>query len=300
MAAVGVLVNANAVSLARDAGLLQRLRTLVDGRPLAITRDPAEVARAIRLFRQQDVELICIHGGDGTALSVLTAAIEVYGEALPRIALLRGGTINTLAKYLKIRGRPDDLLRRFLQDRQQARKLAVIRVNDCYGLTFGAALMGRFYHEYNQMERIDPPTVAGYVARVVLSAVFNTERACRLLAPVPATITVDGEVLPLDACTVIVASCMEGHGFGVRPTYRGSSLPGHFQLLASAKGQAEIARGYHRLLLGRPFTGDDHFDGMVRQARISFCGPELCMVDGEVFEAEQVDLAIGPTFEFVQ
>jgi diacylglycerol kinase family enzyme len=303
MAEAALLVNGQAAAAA-DPDLVPRLRRILSAaggadEDLAVTADEGEVPLAIRRFAERGARLICVYGGDGTILSTLTAVVQLHdAEALPRIGLLRGGTINTLAKYLKVNGQPEALLERLLAGGCASRRLGVIRANERYGLTFGAALMGRFYHEYNQLERISRLTVTGYVARVVLSALFDTERAQRLLRPAPGRVEADGEALPMEAYSVIVASCMEDHGFGARPTYRGSSEPGRFQLLASSKGRGAIVSGYHRLLLGRPFSGKDHFDGMVQEAQIVFDQPELCMLDGEVFAARQVSLNAGPELEF--
>lgn len=303
MVAAALLVNGPAAAAA-GPDLVPSLRRILSAAggtddDLAITADEDEVPRAVRRFAERGARLICIYGGDGTILSALTAVVQLHAaEDLPRIGLIRGGTINTLAKYLKITGRPTALLERLLAGGCATRRLGLIRANERHGLTFGAALMGRFYHEYNQLEQINRLTVTGYVARVVLSALFDTGRAQRLLLPAPGRVEVDGEALPMEAYTVIVASCMEDHGFGARPTYRGSSEPGRFQLLASAKGRSAIVGGYHRLLRGLPFSGKDHFDGMVQQAQIVFDQPELCMLDGEVFTAREVSLAAGPELEF--
>lgn len=305
-AACGLLISDNAVALSRDPSLLPRLESIVAPQGIVVCTSRAEDApAALEQLRRHDVDLLCVCGGDGTVSSTLTAATQVFGwEQLPKIGLIRGGTINTLANYLKVKGRSDRLLQEIIIRRRtgeplRTRKLSSIQINDLIGFTFGAAMVGRFYHEYNQLASIDRVTVTRFVLGVTLSALFNTAQARRLLTRSQATIEADGQELPLRAFSVIVASCIEDHGFGAKPTYRGESQPGCFQLVASGKPSRAIAREYHRLLLGRPFSASDHFDSMVEKVTIRFTGPEICMIDGEVFQEQLIQLRTGPTIEFV-
>jgi diacylglycerol kinase family enzyme len=305
-AACGLLISDNAVALRRDPSLLPRLERIMAPRGLAVRTSRAEDAHAaIEQLRRQGIELLCVCGGDGTISSTLTAAVQVYGkDPLPKVGLIRGGTINTLANYLKVKGRPDRLLReiiahRGLDEPLRTKKLSSIQINSSIGFTFGAAMVGRFYHEYNQLPSVNRLTVTRFVLGVTLSALFNTARARRMLTRTQATIEADGQELPLRAFSVIVASCLEDHGFGAKPTYRGESQPGCFQLVASGKPSRAIVREYHRLLRGLPFSARDHFDSMVEEATIRFARPDLCMIDGEVFREQLVRLRTGPTIELV-
>src|SRR5690606_30286641 len=61
-----------------------------------------------------DIDVLGISGGDGTNGTTITGFLDVYqGNALPQIAFLRGGTMNTVANSVGVRrGRPEGLLDR--------------------------------------------------------------------------------------------------------------------------------------------------------------------------------------------
>ena len=67
--------------------------------------------------RVTSIGLLAISGGDGTNHVTLSGFIDVYaGAALPQIALLRGGTMNTVANAIGVRrGRPEGLLARLVR-----------------------------------------------------------------------------------------------------------------------------------------------------------------------------------------
>ena len=72
-------------------------RTRVEEKPVAICR----LKRVAADFRQSKIEILAINGGDGTISKTLTAFINEYGdEPLPKIAILKGGTINVVERTL--------------------------------------------------------------------------------------------------------------------------------------------------------------------------------------------------------
>ncbi|MGZ3429647.1 MAG: diacylglycerol/lipid kinase family protein, partial [Polyangia bacterium] len=113
---LAVILNPNALGVRRAPGLGDRLRRVVDGSgEVVVTRTPAELAACAQRFAAEGVELVAACGGDGTNLSIVTELVRAYGqERLPIFAILRGGTVNTIAQNLGIRGAPDDILRRLV------------------------------------------------------------------------------------------------------------------------------------------------------------------------------------------
>lgn len=75
-----------------------------------------ELEAALRGFAEAGVELVVISGGDGTISATLTQLFEhaVFAER-PRLAILPGGTSNTIAGDVGLRGRPLDALARCLR-----------------------------------------------------------------------------------------------------------------------------------------------------------------------------------------
>jgi hypothetical protein len=61
-----------------------------------------ELVRTLRSFALSNLELLVIDGGDGTVRDVISAAIGIFGDALPPLALLPSGKTNALALDLDV------------------------------------------------------------------------------------------------------------------------------------------------------------------------------------------------------
>jgi diacylglycerol kinase family enzyme len=76
-----------------------------------VTGSLDDLGRVCQSFQERGIDHVAIVGGDGTITRTLTAILRSYGEeSLPRILLLRGGTVNVLATNLGIYGQPKDIL----------------------------------------------------------------------------------------------------------------------------------------------------------------------------------------------
>src|SRR5262245_7524841 len=113
---IGVIVNPNALGVRRRRGLRERLTALAGRHAEVIeTRTPAELRVAIERFRAAGKRVLATCGGDGTNLSTITETVRAWGEeSLPTFAILRGGTVNTIAENLGIHGEPDAIFERLV------------------------------------------------------------------------------------------------------------------------------------------------------------------------------------------
>src|SRR5580704_15632275 len=116
---IGVVLNPKSRRNLRDPSAASRLaRTLGDHGVVREARSIDELYRIAEDFRREDIDVLAISGGDGTNHVTLTGFIDVYGGAtMPQVALLRGGTMNTVANSVGVtRGRPEGVLERLLRD----------------------------------------------------------------------------------------------------------------------------------------------------------------------------------------
>src|SRR4029077_4419067 len=141
-------------------------------------------------FRKVEIDVLAISGGDGTNHVTLTGFLDVYsGAVMPRVALLRGGTMNTVANSVGVgHGRPEGLLARLV--REDAKRGAVelenveryvMRVaprqggkND-FGFLFGTGVMRGFLAEYYRGGQPSPLAALTTLARAVGSALVGGE-----------------------------------------------------------------------------------------------------------------------------
>src|SRR5262245_52846991 len=91
---------------------MRRLGYLIGSRGAAeATRPLDHLYRVAEEFKKAEIDMLGLNGGDGTIHHTLTAFSKAYGDQpLPQVALLRGGTMNTICNSLGLKGDPPKLL----------------------------------------------------------------------------------------------------------------------------------------------------------------------------------------------
>jgi diacylglycerol kinase family enzyme len=297
---LAVILNPNALGVRRAPGLGDRLRQVVGGAgEVVVTRTPAELAATTRRFADDGVELVAACGGDGTNLSIVTELVRAYGpKALPTFAILRGGTVNTIAQNLGIRGAPDDILRRLVAATRAGRLPTVgqdlLEVNGLYGFLFASLMGAHFLEAY--YGGLHPGVVSAglLIARTVVSSFIQGRMARWLFAPADVTITVDGEPLPTTPYRLLIASVVPDVGMGFRVPWQAGREAGRFHLVASGLSTTSMALQLPRVLSGRPLAGAPHLDRLASRVHLRFAAPQTYTLDGDLFRASEVELVTGP------
>ena len=303
---LGVVLNPNALGVRRDPALGERLRAVLgSGGEVVATRTPAELRTTVERFADRGVDPVCICGGDGTNLSTISQLIERLGEArLPRFAILRGGTVNTVAENLGIRGRPEEILGRLVARLRAGRPLAeigqdLLSANGMYGFLFAAAMGARFLEAYYGAPVQGAAAASVLAARTAASSLVQGRYARWLFDPVPMELSADGEALPLDRARLLLASTVPDVGIGMRVTWQAGREPGRFHFVASGLSTTSMALQLPRVLGGRPLQGQPHVDRLARQVDLRFARAESWTLDGDLFRGEEVKLRIGPRIRIV-
>ncbi len=298
---IGVVTNPNAKGVVRDPLLSHRLAAIGGRSTLVVeTRDLAELQQAMKEFAAQGVDIVAACGGDGTNLAVLTTMIQAYSaDKLPAFAILRGGTVNTVAANLGVKGHPEDILSRLVACRQRGMVEPVevrplLCVNGSYGFLFGSAMASRFFEAYYNGPATGLVWASFLAARITFSSLLGTKFSRWLFQPMVARVTVDGKVLPQQQWTLLVASTLMNVGLQIRITYRALERDGHFHLIASGMSPSYLARQIHKTFLARPLKGEPHFDLLPKEVIIEFERPEAYIMDGDLFHAERVVVTNGP------
>src|SRR6202012_1251309 len=105
MSGIGVVLTPKSRRNLRDPGAARRLaRRLGDHGVLRAAASVEELYRVPADFRRLDIDVLPTSGGDGTGHVTLTGFLNVYGgHTMPHVALLRGGTMNTVANSVGVR-----------------------------------------------------------------------------------------------------------------------------------------------------------------------------------------------------
>ena len=220
-------------------------------------------------------------------------------EPLPMVAILRGGTVNTVAHNIGLKGRPDEILARVVEQYRSGQEiphsdLDLLEVNSMYGFLFGACMPGRFFEAYYGGPTTGATWASVLAMRTVASAVARGAFAKWMFSPIPAQVTVDGRPLDSQAFTLLVAATVQNVGIGVRVPYRAGTVPGRFHLVASSLPMMNLVGQFARVFAGRPLRGEPHTDTLAKKAEIKFEETQTYTLDGDLFRAERIQLAAGP------
>jgi diacylglycerol kinase family enzyme len=312
MGGIGIVNNPRSRRNRRNPGLAVRLRAQLDGEgEVADAATPEELDRAVERFRAARVDVVGVNGGDGTGHFVLTALARAYGSTpLPRLLLLRGGAMNTVAHGHGIRGGPEHILRDVLGKlrhgfplRTTPRDLLGVSADGGaprYGFIFGTgAIIVGFLDAYYATGRPTPATAAALVARGVASSLFGGRFASSLTRRSRLRVTTDGDEWEDGSFLAVAASSTPDAGFGFRAFERCGEQPGFFHAVGITGTVGQLARSLPRLRRGAPWKRRVAQDEVARVLEVEGDAPRFT-VDGDLYPAvSTIRVETGPAVEIV-
>jgi diacylglycerol kinase family enzyme len=312
MPGIGVIWNPRSGRNRRDPQAAVRLaRTLGDHGILRAARSMDDLHGIAEDFKRLGIDVLGISGGDGTNHVTLTGFLNVYaGSALPQIAFLRGGTMNTVADSLGIRrDHPEGLLGRLIRDyaRNQAMPLEnverhVLRIGDHYGFLFGTGVVRGFLEEYYRGGEPSPLVAARTLLRGIGSTIVRGPMIRRMAAPFRGSVEVDdGTVWPTDDYLAVTGGSIDQIGLGFRPFHRFGERAGGFHLLGIKARPVAFVRELPRIFRGEPMRPGRALEATPTRAVLrSEDGIMRYMVDGDLHERPgELEVATGPKVKIV-
>jgi diacylglycerol kinase family enzyme len=332
---IGVIYNPKSGRNLRDPRAAHRLaRTLGGHGVLREATSIDELYRVAEDFRKLDIDVLGISGGDGTNGTTITGFLDVYaGNALPQIAFLRGGTMNTVANAVGVRrGRPEGLLDRLCRAyvaraagplADVERHVMCIRAEEPvgtranghsrsdfpgpplamkYGFNFGTGAVCGFLREYYAYGQPPNPVVAfKTLARGVGSAAVGGDMVKRMAAPFRGSIEVDGAVWPERDYLIVAGGTVDQIGLNFRPFYRYDERPNTFHMLGIHTSPMGFVSQLPRIWRAQPMKAGHSYEAVTSRAIIR--SPRLplpYMIDGDMHECRgAVHVSIGPRVRIV-
>jgi diacylglycerol kinase family enzyme len=320
MAGIGVVVNPKSRHNLRHPGALPRLARSVGS--LGTVREARTIDELHRIaedFRRDKIDVLAISGGDGTNTVTLSGFVHVYGGApLPDLALLRGGTMNTVANSVGVRhGSPEHLLTSLVRAyaakadglRRAERRLLCVsdvsarggpaRALPQYGFLFGTGVMVGFLAEYYATGNPSPLVAAGTLARASASALVAGPMIRRMAAPFRGTVALaDGTVWEERDYLAVAAGTIAHIGLAFKPFYRFGEghERGAFHALGIHASPLAFVAELGRVHAGHPMRpGKAHEALSARMLIRSASGTVNYMVDGDLHAAAgEIEVTIGP------
>jgi diacylglycerol kinase (ATP) len=328
MSGIGVVVNPKSRHNLRDRHAAARLaRHLGDHGVVREAWSIDELYRIAGDFRHDGIDILAISGGDGTNTVTLTAFIDVYGQSeapLPQLALLRGGTMNTVANSIGVPpGKPDGLLQRLVnayarraaQPLHQAQRYTM-RVERAhgdagarkpqFGFLFGTGVVQGFLAEYYGSGEPSPLVALKILARASASAFVGGETIRRMAAPFRGTVTLDDGTRWLERDYLAVAAgTIAQIGLDFKPFYRFAEGSrdggGAFHVLGIHASPTAFVLELPRVHRGRPMRAGRAYDSVSTGMLVeSTRGPVRYMIDGDLHVSESpVRVTMAPRVRLV-
>jgi hypothetical protein len=257
----------------------------------------------------------------------LTGLLEVYrGGALPRIALLRGGTMNTVARAVGARrGRSDALLEglaRALRERgpdalpQVERHVLRVRplepsacgAEACdtagarVGFLFGAGVVCGFLAEYYAAGATGPADAARTLLRSVARSVVGSAPEGPLGERFRGRVELaSGLGWPPREYLAVAGGTIDQIGLGFRPFPRCDEAPGCFQLLGIHASPLRLVGALPRIYRGAPLGAECAEEAVTPRAVLHPASGSLrYMIDGDLLAGRgPLEVAIGPRVRIV-
>lgn len=312
VAGIAVISNPHSRRNQRHLGLSEEMRRTLGKDGLVIeTQSVAEIDGAVERILAREADVLAVNGGDGTLHYVVTKLVPVYAKAgreLPLIALLRGGTMNTISKGMKtLPGDPLGILETIAAKYRAGGTFSVaerhaLDLNDGeqLGFLFGIGLPASFLQAYYEGETRGPLKGAYVLGRLVLSTPVWGRYARRVFHRVRAFIAAAGEESPYENYTAIFASTVTEIGLGFELFARTLEKEDHFLLLGGALSPVSYVAQLARIYSGAPLQGA-MFDRLTREATIRLEGDYPYMFDGDVKTGlREFRLKCGPRLKFIK
>lgn len=308
---IDVIVNTTARLYKRTPERIERARRACAGvADLHLTESLAELDAVCASIASRGTDLVVLSGGDGSFMAGVTALERALGEArLPKIALLPGGTVATIARNWGFQGDPEAHLADLLADpgALRAQRRPTLRVRSrlgpdersFVGFIFGTGLVAKFFEVYYAEGARGYAGAARIVARVFAESFVGGAFARRVLDPLPCSLSVEGRALEPPAWSLICAAVVRDLGIHMRVTYRAGEDLERPHLVASPLSSRELGPRAPLVLAGRRIGGPGHFDDLVRDFAIRFDPEGPFVLDGDILRAEEVRVSAGPPIDVI-
>jgi diacylglycerol kinase family enzyme len=305
---IGVITNPRSRVNKRDPAKMRQLGYLLGSRGAAeATKSLDDLYRAAEEFKAAGIDILGINGGDGTIHVTLSAFLQVYGSApFPKVAILPGGTLNTIAAGLGIRGKPQEMLYEVIDRYHQGEELPVVECNtlqvgERHGFLFGNGVVANFLEAYYATGKPSPIMGAKVLGRTVASVLFRTAFARKLLKRFVGQVTVDGEVWARRDFVTVMGGTVPEIGLGFKPFYRYREKADHFPLIGIHCKPLALVRDLSRIHRGMPMRRDKVISTVAREALLQSDEPFSYTIDGDLYTgATELRLAIGPRLGLIR
>jgi len=309
MAGIGIISNGKSKKNKKYPDRVNELRYILGNNGIVReTKTIDELYEAAKEFKEKEIDILCINGGDGTNHVTLTAFVDVYGDKpLPKVAILRAGTLNTVATSLNIYGKSSDILLNIIKKYNSGEpfnitKRNLLKVNgNQYGFIFGNGVIYNFLKVYYKDEEKSPFSAAVLLMKSVAKGIYNKKDP--LFKKVVVEVEEEGDVVwRHHSFLTIGAMTVREIGLNFVAAPRALEDPNKFHLFAVKTGVFGVIKSFpNMLLLRRGLLKDVVEEKILNKVTIkSLKGPLPYTIDGDMHSPVQnLTIETGPRLDMI-
>ncbi|MBF0105575.1 MAG: hypothetical protein HQM16_09655 [Deltaproteobacteria bacterium] len=303
MSGIGVVLNPFSKKYKKNPDKLNHMAFIIgDKASCKPTDDLDDLYRVAEEFKTRNIDVLAISGGDGTIHCTLTTFINVYGEKpLPKIYFLRGGTLNTIAATMGIKGNTEklmsDLLIRYHEDRPfDHRKLRLTKINNEYGCIFGMGVIFNFMDFYYSYPQLNPYIAAKALVRSILSAACNGKLIQKMFKRFDADVYVNGQKWPFANYTAVFSGSIRQLGLDFNVFNSMLTQNELFHAIGMSLTPHQTLMLLKKLHDGTPSGDPGLVEGPAQTMEIICAEPMPFTIDGDMIDrgVKEFKLSVGP------
>ncbi|PKL18349.1 MAG: hypothetical protein CVV49_06505 [Spirochaetae bacterium HGW-Spirochaetae-5] len=257
-------------------------------------------------YKKEKIDYLCIGGGDGTIHLVLSELVNVYHpEQVPPVLILKGGTMNNIARTVKNKGEGSGILKRLIKKIEkneiiQTKERLTIKVNNKFCFLFGTGFITNF------LEKVYSGTEKGFlrnlqVGFMAIKEVFKNVKNCEIIKLTEQAVFIDNKKILINPVSGILAGTVEHIGMGFSPLKDAVRGDGTFQIIILGLPASKIMLNLNKLRTGKKIKSPKYSNLSGKSIHIKHKGTFTYTMDGEIYTAEnELKIESGPIIRLVK
>ncbi len=292
MHTIGIIVNPHARSVKKSKKDIPDLLRQIGGEYVDVRLSTSldELDRILLDFKKNGISCIATCGGDGTIHHIVSHMINMYApSAPPPLLILKGGTMDNIARTINLKGKGPDILRRMVAALESGKDFEThrrdtMKIGNRYCFLFGLGLTTNFLDAVYEGEKGTIKNLK-VIARAIYEGLTD-KKGSSLFKRVNARVVADGKELPFREIMAILAGTVEHIGMGFSPLPRANEKEGTFHIIITGEKPIEGVKQFFRIKKGLPMKGQYNFNGLISKLSIEADAPFRYTMDGELFDCD--------------
>jgi diacylglycerol kinase family enzyme len=289
---IGIIVNPHARSVKKSKKNIPDLLHSIGGKyvDVRLSHTLEELDKTLLEFKKDGISCIATSGGDGTIHHVVCHMIRAYAPSYPPpLLILKGGTMDNIARTINLKGKGPDILRRMIAALEAGKSPELherdtMKINDRFCFLFGLGLTTNFLDAAYEGEK-GTITNLKVISRALYEGLID-KKGSALFKRVRARIVADGKEIAFKEILAILAGTVEQIGMGFSPLPRANEKKGTFHVIITGEKPIEGVKQFFRIKKGLPMKGAYNFNDIISRLTIEADTPFRYTMDGELFDCD--------------